>query len=235
MKKEEESGSSRAVLPRRSSGDEVAAFLQAVARSAPARAGRLVFALDATMSRQPTWDRAMTIQAAMFDAVGEVGGLAVQLLYFRGHDECRASPWVANAEALRRLMVGIDCRGGQTQIGRVLEHVRRESAREQVSALVYIGDAMEEEADSLCRLAGELGLRGVRGFFFQEGEDLVAERTLREMAHLSGGAWFRLGPDSARELSGLLAAVALYVSGGVKALSADGGREARRLLEQMGR
>src|SRR3712207_6410160 len=85
---------------------------------------RLVFALDATMSRQPTWDLACRVQGEMFAATGKAGGLLVQLVYFRGFDECRSSRWVADPRALTSLMTTITCRGGQTQIGRVLRHVR---------------------------------------------------------------------------------------------------------------
>ena len=76
-------------------------FLEDARRVAvPGTAARLIFALDATMSRQPTWDLATDLQAAMFDVVGEVGGLSVQLVYFRGFGECRASRWVADTRAL---------------------------------------------------------------------------------------------------------------------------------------
>jgi hypothetical protein len=223
-----------AEVAKRSSRKEIASFLKTAGDIDPARSGRLVFALDATMSRQPTWDRAMTIQTSMFDAVGKAGGLAVQLVYFRGFGECRASKWVVNAAALRNLMTGIDCRGGHTQLLKVLGHVQRETQQTRVAALVFIGDALEEDADQLCRKAGELGLLGVRCFFFQEGRDTLVERVFREMARLTRGAYFRLGPDSARELAELLAAVAIYAQGGLPALADSSRREARRLLTQLG-
>src|SRR5437870_5233645 len=103
----------------------------------PGRRGRLIFALDATMSRQPTWDTACRLQAEMFTEAGKDGGLDVQLLYFRGFNECRASKWVSDARALRDLMTGIDCRGGNTQIGKVLAHARQETAKKKVSVLVF--------------------------------------------------------------------------------------------------
>ena len=37
------------------------------------------------MSRQPSWDLALELQADMFKAVKAVGGLDVQLVYFRGY------------------------------------------------------------------------------------------------------------------------------------------------------
>ena len=109
-------------LQQRSSSSEIASFLKAAGEVAKPRSGRLIFALDATMSRQPTWDRAMVHQASMFDAVGKAGDLAVQLVYFRGLDECRASKWVINARALRDLMLAISCLAGHTQIAAVLKH-----------------------------------------------------------------------------------------------------------------
>jgi hypothetical protein len=220
-------------LQERSSSGEIASFLKAAGLATQSQSGRLIFALDATMSRQPTWDSAVTIQATMFDAVAKTGGLSVQLMYFRGIDECRASKWVINAGALRHLMLGIQCQSGQTQIAKILDHACRETAKAKVSALVYIGDALEESVQLLCQKAGELGLKGVRCFFFQEGYDVTAENCFREMARLTGGAYFHLGPDSAKELAELLAAVAVYAQGGLQALSNSGRREARLLLEQM--
>lgn len=203
--------------------------------------GGLVFALDATMSRQPTWDQAQQIQAEMFQAVGNAGGLDVQLVYFRGFGECRASKWVSHTEALSGLMTGLQVRGGQTQIGKVLSHARKEAGkknpqnpkRSRVDAMVFIGDAMEEDADSLCQKAGELGLLGVPCFMFQEGHDPMTEQVFREISRLSKGAFMRFGPGSAARLADLLKAVARFVSGGRAALESSGKREDRILLEQM--
>lgn len=220
-------------LRERSSSRDIAAFIKTASEAGLAQNGRLIFALDATYSRQPTWDRAMSIQASMFDAVGKTGGLSIQLIYFRGIDECRASKWVINAAALHHLMLGIDCRGGHTQITKILRHAYSETTKKKVSALVFIGDAIEESIDSLCQKAGELGLKGVRCFFFQEGSDVTVENCFREMARLTGGAYFRLGPDSAKELAELLSAVAIYAKGGLKALSNSDRNKARLLLQQM--
>ena len=221
--------------PTVSKPSEIEAFLGEVKRLSPAGAGRgrLVFALDATMSRQPTWDLACELQAEMFEAAGAVGGLSVQLVYFRGFGESRASPWVANARALRDLMVRIDCRGGQTQIGKVLAHVRREAGKRPIAAFVYVGDAMEENPDELCRIAGELGILGVRAFMFHEGRDGRAERTFREIARLTKGAYLPFDAASAAELRALLKAVATYAAGGLPALEQSNTAGAQRLLPQL--
>ena len=215
---------------------DIANFLnsaRAIAPQTDGQAGRLVFALDATMSRQPTWDAACGLQGEMFNAVGKAGGLQVQLVYFRGFGECRASRWVSDTNELRNLMTRIDCRGGHTQIGKVLKHTRDETVRKPVSALVYIGDAMEEDIDRLCQTAGELGMRKVPCFMFQEGGDPAAETAFREIARLTSGAYLRFDSNAAGALLNLLKAVAVYASGGLKALESHKSRESRLLLEQL--
>jgi hypothetical protein len=219
-----------------SSAAEVADFVRRMKDMAPATAagrGRLVFAMDATMSRQPTWDMALALQSEMFKAVKAIGGLDVQLVYFRGTGECRSSKWVSDPEALSRLMTQVSCAGGFTQIRKVLSHARTESARKPVNALVYVGDCMEEDIDDLCGRAGELALLGVPVFLFQEGDDAKAERAFREIARLTKGAYCRFDAGSAAQLKELLSAVAVYATGGRKALAALGGRMPRLLLEQL--
>ena len=179
------------------------------------------------MSRQPTWDTACRLQAEMFREAAAIGGLDVQLVYFRGLNECRASRWVSDGAGLGDLMGRIDCVGGHTQIRKVLSHARAEHARGKVAALVYVGDAMEEAIDDLAAGAGELGLLGVPAFVFQEGHDPVAEHAFREIARLTRGAYCRFDLSAAHELAELLRAAAVYAAGGVKAL-ADLSAQAQR-------
>jgi hypothetical protein len=223
-----------------SSRPEIDAFLEKLRGLGPAatagKRGRLIFSLDATMSRQPTWDQACTLQADMFREAASIGGLDIQLVYFRGLNECRASGWVAGGDKLGELMSRIDCRGGHTQIGKVLSHARKEHARQRVQALVFVGDAMEEKIDDLSAAAGELGLLGVPVFMFQEGGDPVAETAYREIARLSRGAYCHFDTGSAQQLAELLRAVAAYAAGGLKALADLSARKAggaRLLLAQL--
>src|SRR3982074_3149100 len=77
-----------------SARSEIDAFLAQVKGLAPStqpgKRGRLIFALDATMSRQPMWDTACRLQADMFREAAAIGGLDVQLVYYRGLSECGA-------------------------------------------------------------------------------------------------------------------------------------------------
>ena len=227
-------------LKRLDTGSDVESFLAEAKKRAPATRdpsrGRLILAMDATMSRQPMWDRAVAIQSEMFSEAGRVSGLDVQLVYFRGFDECRASKWTGNAKALARLMTKVECRGGNTQIGRVLKHIKAEASAGKVNAAVYVGDAVEENIDTLCQAAGEVGLLGVPLFMFQDGADAGAQKAFREMARLSKGAFHRFDSSSVDVLKGLLKAVAAYAAGGRDALeklaSVDSGAS-RMLLAQI--
>ena len=223
-----------------SSRSEIDTFLSKVKSLGPVTGaggrGRLIFALDATMSRQPLWDTACKLQGDMFREAAAIGGLDIQLVYYRGLAECGASAWVSQADRLAELMTRIDCRGGHTQIGKVLSHARSETERRKVQALVFVGDAMEEKIDDLCQAAGTLGLLGVPAFMFQEGYDAIAEQAFREIARLTKGAYCRFDPGSARELGELLRAAAAYAAGGMRALADLSARRdagAVKLIAQM--
>jgi hypothetical protein len=227
-------------LPAKSHSAEIDAFLRDLQR-APAvppggGRGRLMFALDATASREPTWDRACRIQGEMFEATAALGGLDVKLVYYRGFNECKASRWMANAADLHRAMRAVSCIGGETQIERVLAHAIAENQKQKLGALVFVGDAMEENVDPLCQLAGELGLKGMPIFLFHEGGDPIAAKAFQQMAKLSRGAYLHFDLASADRLKDLLGAVAVYAAGGYRALTAYGekkGGEVLRLTSQL--
>ncbi|NCA71813.1 MAG: VWA domain-containing protein [Sphingobacteriia bacterium] len=222
------------------SENEISTFLRQVAatpRVGPrGQRGRLIFAMDATASREPTWDQAARIQSSMFLETRDLGGLEVQLCYYRGFLDFAASPWLQDSDALLKRMNRVQCEAGLTQIARVLEHAIGEAERGRVNALVFIGDCMEESRDQLADLAGRLGLIGVPVFVFQEGRDPTTERCFREIARLSGGAWCPFDASSPRLLHELLAAVAVFAAGGRQALIDHGrahGGAALRLTHQI--
>lgn len=202
---------------------QVQEFLDKVARTPtvrrPDEVGRLIFAIDATASREPTWDRACHTQAEMFRETAALGGLRIQLAYYRGFGEFRASEWYADSDKLLRRMTGVHCMAGRTQIEKVLKHARKEGRQHRVNALVFVGDCMEEDIDRLGELAGELGLLGLPCFMFHEGHEPHARRAFEQIAKLSGGACCRFDASSPQQLRDLLAAVAVYAAGGRKALA----------------
>lgn len=221
-------------LPSTSAKTDVDTFLAKLAATPPTGRGRLIFAMDATASREPTWAQACRIQNEMFTATAALGGLDVQLVFYRGFGECKASGWLSNADDLVRRMTAVRCLGGQTQIGKVLGHAAREAAKHKIGALVFVGDCMEEDIDAVCSQAGELGLLGVPAFLFHEGDDPAAARTFQQIAKLTGGAYCRFDASSADQLKRLLGAVAVYVAGGAAAL-ADYGKRTGVTLQLSGR
>ena len=235
-------GDDRGKLPTRADQAEVDAFLEKVARTPAVKAsgtrGRLVFAMDATASREPTWDQACDIQSQMFSETAALGGLDIQLCYYRGFREFHASAWHASSEDLLAEMNAVRCAGGMTQIERVLSHTIAESRKQKVNALVFVGDCMEEDIDRLCHVAGKLGILGVPAFMFHEGHEPAAERTFQEIAKLTKGAYCHFDASSPQQLRDLLSAVAVYAAGGRKALEEFGRRKGdvvRLLTHQISR
>jgi hypothetical protein len=224
-------GESTPTAPTRSELDAFLADLKE--RSSSNMRGRLIFALDATASRQPTWDTACTLQAEMFREAGATGGLDMQLVYYRGLSECRSSRWFSDPEQLGRVMTKIMCESGHTQIEKVLIHAKKETTLLKVSALVFVGDAMEENPDDLAHQAGELGRLGVPVFTFQEGRDREVEHVFREIARLTHGAYCRFDPGAAHQLAELLRAVAVFAAGGLAALADQHSAGAVKLLGQL--
>ena len=224
--------------------DAVARFLADVrASNPPARTNadpnRILFALDATASREPTWDMAMDLHAELFRAASDgspgddPGVVAVQLAYYRGFQEFHASRWSTSPAELLQRMTGVACRGGLTQIRRVLAHAMAESRAIRIKAAVFVGDACEERHAELVAAAGQLALFKVPLFVFQEGDDPMVARVCREMARITGGAHAPFAPGSADQLRALFGAVARYATQGRSGLRSIEHRLARDMLAQM--
>jgi hypothetical protein len=215
-------------LPSKSSTEDINSFLTKV-RATPVmttggQKGRLIFSMDATASREPTWDHASHLQAQMFSETASLGGLEIQLCYYRGFAEFHASPWLSKTDQLLNQMTAVHCAAGHTQIYKVLKHCINEtkannkSNAAKINALIFIGDSVEEDIDKLGHTAGELGLLGIPAFMFQEGHDPIAAKAFQQIAHLSGGTYCPFDTGSAKQLRDLLSAVAVYAAGGHKAL-----------------
>ena len=228
----------RKLAKRPSSSKQVADFLERVAAAAPTKRagqrGRLVFAIDATASREPTWDIACQIQAEMFTETKELGGLDIQLCFYRGFGEFKKTEWLSRSQDLVARMVKVRCLAGRTQIAKLLRHVASETQSDKVDALVFVGDVVEEDVDELGHLAGELGLLGTPAFIFHEGGEPVSARAMKQIAKLSGGAYCPFDMGSAKQLSELLRAVAVYSAGGRRALE-DYSRRAGGKVPQLTR
>lgn len=224
----------------KSSKREVNAFLDKLARTPAHKTvggrGRLIFGMDATASRQPVWDRAAHIQGEMFSETAALGGLDLQLAFYRGFGQFKVSPWVSDGGELLKLMTSVFCLAGETQIGKLLTHAINETRKKKVNALVFVGDCVEEDVDKLGALAGELGILGVPAFMFHEGDDPIAAFAFQQIAKLTGGAFCRFDASSAHMLRDLLSAVAVFAAGGRPALEDLGkkrGGEVLKIVHQM--
>lgn len=178
----------------------------------------------------------MSLQSDMFVHTRGIGSLDVQLVYYRGYNECRASKWTSNPDQLVSMMRKVKCEAGTTQISRVLKHALAESREKPVQALVFIGDCVEENVDELGNLAGQARLLGLPIFIFQEGRDSKAQFAFAQIAKVSGGAHCRFDESSASQLGDLLNAVAAYAAGGRSALQQlekQGSQPAAAMLEQL--
>jgi len=182
----------------------------------------------------------MNLHAELFQAAASTPGgvsdnLAVQLVYYRGFDEFHVSSWSTTPGDLLRRMTGVSCRGGLTQIHRVLGHAREESRVVRVKAAVFVGDACEEHHAALTAAAGKLALFKLPFFVFQEGNDPLAARAFRDIARITGGAHAPFVPGSADQLRTLFGAVARYAAHGKSGLREIEHRLARDMLAQLPR
>jgi hypothetical protein len=196
----------------------------------PKRA-RLIFALDATASRQPSWDTAAQLQGEMFQAPAAAGNLSCQLVYYRGYNgETHASQWFESAKALGDAMNKITCMAGHTQIEKVLQHAAREHAKAPIAALILISDACEENENDVYAAARALP---VPCFVFEEGRSDLVAGIYSRIAEITKGAVAQFDSSSAAKLADLLKAVAAFATGGIKALEAQKSPAATLLLTQM--
>jgi len=166
----------------------------------------------------------------MFAEAGKIGGLEIQLVYYRGLDECRASHWTSDTRELANTMSRIMCLSGYTQIAKVLAHIRKEHAQQAVTAVVFVGDMCEDTPHVLYDAATGLG---VPVFIFQEGDDVHAAEVFSQISKLTNGAYSRFSPGAARELAELLRAVAVFATGGLTALADLRTDSTRKLLRQL--
>jgi len=199
----------------------VDAFVREVSRLPAAGTGgrgRILFAMDATASREPTWDAATSQQGEMFVAASELGGIDVRLAFYRGYDEFKVSRWTSDGRELARLMGSVRCLAGRTQIARLLRYAGEQKRESRLDVVVFVGDCCEEDVDEVGHVAGELGLLGLPVFVFQEGDDRTASRLFPQIAKLTRGAWCKFDRTSPDQLRRLLGAVAAYAAGGREAL-----------------
>jgi len=178
--------------------------------------GKLLFAIDATASREPAWEAAKQLTDSFFDAVP--GMIDIGLAAYGGNRVHTFTPYVADARRLRRLASGISCRAGYTQL---LPILRRVVETGDVGVVLYITDAFEEDATTAARLAEMLKAKGTRVIVLFDGwSDSEARAVFEDLAARTGGAVLPFEASAIERLKGLIAAAAVLAVGGEVLLAA---------------
>lgn len=198
---------------------------------------RLLFAMDATASREQSWNVALEITGAMFEAVP--GALDVALAYHGGGRVREVTPFSSNAKAFLDKVQQVRCIAGVTALNQVLDRATQIGG---LKALIYIGDCFEENSTLAVEFAQQLKLRGVRCFMFHDtssggqGYDVQTANTVfASIAQITGGALLPFDENSPDLVKALLEAIAVYAAQGIKALEQKRASlpAARLLLEQI--
>jgi len=194
----------------------------------PAEAGdpvrpRLVFAVDATASREPAWAAARQVTDALVKALP--GELDVALAVHGGSRVHTFTGFTNDAATLRDRAAGVTCQAGLTRLLPILAASLKQRA---VRVIVYIGDVFEESLPNGRRLADELAERGTKLIVLHDTSDRAARRDAEyfwDLAKRTGGCVLPFDASAPGRLRDLLSAVAVYAVGGEKLL-----RERRHAL-----
>jgi hypothetical protein len=196
---------------------------------------RLVFAVDATASREPAWAAARQVTDALFKALP--GELDVALAVHGGSHVHTFTAFTTNANTLRDHAAGVSCRAGLTRLLPILSTSLKQRA---VRVVIYIGDVFEESVLHGRRLADSMGAQGTKLIVLHDTADPAARRDAEvfwDLAKRTGGCVLPFDATAPSRLRDLLSAVAVYAVGGEKLL-----RERRHelpgavaLLEHLGK
>jgi hypothetical protein len=200
----------------------------------PARP-RLVFAVDATASREPAWAAARQVTDALVKALP--GQLDVALAVHGGSRVHTFTPFTSNAATLRDRAAGVACQAGMTRLLPILSASLKHPA---VRVVIYIGDVFEESVIQGRRLADNMGQRGTKLIVLHDTADPAARldaEVFWDLAKRTGGCVLPFNASASGRLRELLSAVAVYAVGG-ETLLQERARDlpgAIALLEHLGK
>ena len=210
--------------PAKASNGAIGRALSRLREQRQRRTARIGFIVDATGSREAGWEEAQTVQGRMFQAVSDIGRVAVRLVHFGGN-HMSDHGWNSNAAGLAAAMAAVRCQSGLTQI---IPSLQCFVDGDRADAVILVGDAFEEEAVEAFQLLPFLNAAGTRIFAFFEGDNRAAEAVFRRLAEETGGRFARLGEDL--PLGDLCEGVALLAAGGSRAVNKLKNDKARQLL-----
>ena len=193
------------------------------ADTGPSSRPRLVFAVDATASREPAWAAARQVTDALVKALP--GELDVALAVHGGSRVHTFTAFTNDPATLRDRTAGVTCEAGLTRLLPILSASLKQPS---VRVIVYIGDVFEENVTQGRGLADSLGQRGAKLIVLHDTADPSARRDAElfwDLAKRTGGCVLPFDVNAPGRLRDILSAVAVYAVGGEKLL-----REKRHAL-----
>jgi hypothetical protein len=181
----------------------------------PARP-RLVFAVDATASREPAWAAARKVTDALVKALP--GELDVALAVHGGSRVHTFTAFTSDATTLRDRAAGVTCEAGLTRLLPILSVSLKQPG---VRVVIYIGDVFEESVSQGRRLADAMGAQGAKLIVLHDTADPASRRDVEvfwDLAKRTGGCVLPFDANAPGRLRDLLSAVAVYAVGGEKLL-----------------
>jgi len=202
----------------------------AAAPATAARRPRLVFAVDATASREATWRSAQQITNKMFGVIPDA--LDVALAVHGGGDVHTFTAFSADVGEFGKRAAAVTCRSGTTRLGDIMTRTLEAGG---VRVMSYIGDAFEEDVDEVLDLAARFRLRGIQAVMLADGADGDTLAVFEQIAERTGGAVLDFRSGDLDLMGELLAGVASLAIGGRRLLEAQTTAGARLLITHLAR
>lgn len=194
---------------------------------------KLLFTMDATISRQTCWSMARELTVGMFQAVPE--GLEIALGYHSGGRVQEITPFSSNYQLFSQQILSVECAAGLTDLNGILSSSLNFN---RLKVIIYIGDCYEENLSQGISLAQKLKLQGTKIFLFHDNGSVgyntaEGKEAFEKIAQANGGAVFSFDSSSPAVVAELLAAIAYYAAKGLEALKQLKSSGATKLLQAM--
>jgi hypothetical protein len=179
---------------------------------------RLIFAVDATASREPAWTAARQVTDVLVKALP--GALDVALAVHGGSRVHTFTAFTSDANTLRDRAAGVSCVAGMTRLLPILSASLKHPA---VRVVIYIGDVFEENLLRGRQIADAMGAQRTRLIVLHDTTDPAARRDTEvfwDLAKRTGGCVLPFDAAAPGRLRDILSAVAVYAVGGEKLLRA---------------
>jgi hypothetical protein len=177
---------------------------------ARARSQRLLFAVDATASRESAWNTAKRLTDTLFTAVPD--RCPISLAVHGGSRVHTFTPFTTNAASLRSKAASVQCEAGGTTL---LPILRRALALTDIGTIVYVGDHFEESKREAFGLAQLLAGQRTRLIVLHDGRNNATRAFFRLLAEATEGTVLPFDANAVDGLRDLLHAVVVMTVHGL--------------------